>query len=136
MHRAARRPPLDGSEVDPIQVIKAYAREMGFQFTIDPEKREWIEVHHHEGGARAFKDGHVESGFNGKLKTVMLRKLSEARTIEQESLDEPDDRKDAWATIHGLIDELSDHQLTRLIECCRKLQVARESEQIATQAVS
>jgi len=121
--------------VDLIQVIKAYAREMSFEFTIDPVKREWIEIHHHEGGARAFKDGHVESGLNGKLKTVMLRKLSQARIVELESLAEPEDSKDAWQTIHGLIDELSDHQLTRLIECCRKLQTARESEQIATVAI-
>jgi len=122
--------------VDPIQVIKAYAREMGFQFSLDLEKREWIEVHHFEGGARAYQDGRVESAKNPKLKAVMLRKISEARIVEQESLAEPDDTKTAWTTIHGLIDELSDHQLTRLIECCRKLQVARESEQIATQAVS
>jgi hypothetical protein len=122
--------------MDPIQTIKDYAREMGFQYWIDPEKRAWIEVHHHEGGARAYADGHVESAKNPKLRAVMERKLAEACIVEKESLAEPDDQNDAWMTIHGRLDELSNKQLTRLIECVRRIQVARESEQIATAGVS
>lgn len=105
---------------------------MGFDYMIDPENRAWIEVHHHEGGARAYADCRVESSLNAKLKAVMLRKLLEARTIEEESLQEEDGPHSAWAAIHGRLDELSDRQLTKLVECVRRIQIARESEQIAT----
>ncbi len=71
-------------QMDPIQVAIDYCNEMDLQYTTGPgPDREWVEVHHFRAGARVHKDGKVESALNGTLKTVLERKIKEARLQER-----------------------------------------------------
>jgi len=60
----------------------------------------------------------------------MQRRIQEATIVEQEGLQEGEDMQDAWQVINCRLDELTDRQLTRLVESIRKLQMGRESEKI------
>ncbi len=124
--------------VDVISIIRDYANEESFQYWTgtDPDGSKWIEIHHHQGGAKAFADGRVVSAVNPKLKAVMERKIAEARIIEEESLTDIEDTGDAWQAINSRLEELTDHQLTKLVEAIRRLQKSRESEKIASSGVS
>lgn len=72
----------------------------------------------------------MESALNTLLRTVMQRRIQEATIVEQEGLQEGEDMQDAWQVINCRLDELTDRQLTRLVESIRKLQMGRESEKI------
>ena len=118
--------------VDAIKIIQDYAQEEGFDYYIDPEKGEYIEVHHFKGGARAHADGRVESALNFKLKAVMEKKIAEARAYEaQFGQPEEDPGTEFYLQIKAGLRELSDDQLARLIDHIRREQMDREGEHSA-----
>ncbi len=118
--------------VDVIKLIQDYCAEEDFQYYIDPEKAAWIEVHHFKGGARAYADGRVDSALNFKLKAVMERKIAEARAYEaQFGQPEEDLGTEFYLQIKAGLKDLSNDQLSRLIEHIRREQMDREGEHSA-----
>lgn len=111
---------------DPLRVAKEFAANACLDW--GPHEDGSLSVFHPDGAARVSPDGQVMSLPNPRLKAALERKIAEA---EKEVHSNMNDAEEIFSHIsEDLLPQLTDRQLTNLIELIRTVQVEREEERI------
>ena len=109
---------------DPIKAAKEFAASACLNWW--PHEDGSLSVFHPDGAARVTPDGQVMSIPNPRLQAALERKIAES---EKEDHSKMDDAEDIFSHIsEDLLPQLTDRQLTNLIELIRAAQVERETE--------
>ena len=114
----------------PIRTAMEFAESAGLDWA--PHEDGSISIFHPNGAARVSPDGQVLSLPNPRLKAALERKIAEAELKEDHKMDNAEEIFEHIS--RDLLPQLSDRQLTNLIELIRAALAERETERILAEA--